>query len=152
MLDFTRMFHVGALVDDLDAAMADLDNAGVEWAAPRRIDAMPFWTPESGSGSAPLRFVYSREGPQHVELLESPPGSPWHAGERAGIHHVGCWTNDVPAAVGAALDLGWSLVLANAAPEDGFGMLAYVQPSSGLLVEFVSDEFLPSFEEWWREG
>jgi len=152
MLDFKRMFHLGALVDDLDTAMADLDDSGVEWAVPRLIDAMPFWTPETGSDAAPLRFVYSREGPQHLELLESPPGSPWHAGGRAGLHHVGYWTDDVAAAVETALELGWKLVLANAAPEDGFGMLAYVQPACGLLVEFVSDEIRPSFEEWWREG
>lgn len=143
------MFHVGVLVTDLDAAMRDLGTGGLTWADPRTIDEMPVWTPEAGSRKVPLRFVYSRAGPQHVELLESPADSPWNAGDRAGIHHVGYWVDDVSEKVESAIDVGWSLRLANAAPGQGYGLFAYVQPTSGLLVEFVSDEIRSSFEDWW---
>jgi hypothetical protein len=51
-----------------------------------------------------------------------------------------------------ALDLGWQLLLADASPEDVPGLFAYVRSGSGLLVEFVSAEIRPAFEQSWREG
>lgn len=150
MFDTQRMFHVGVLVADLDRAMQELATASdLTWAEPRSVDAMPVWTPDGGAREEPIRFVYSCAGPQHVELLQGAPGSPWYAGDAPGLHHVGLWTDDVARDVTAAAAQGWAVELANVPPEDGFGMFAYVRPPSGLLVEFVSDALLPSFEEWW---
>ncbi len=113
---------------------------------------MPVWTPATGMQTVPLRYVYSCEGPQHIELLESAPGSPWHCGETPGVHHVGLWVGDVAVEVETVLAKGWTVALAGATPDDGYGNFAYVQPPNGMLVELVNDDILPMFEQWWAAG
>jgi len=153
MIDYQRIFHTGIRVPDLDAAMSELDETlGVTWAEWREVDAMPVWTPAAGLHEVPLRYVYSCEGPQHIELLESAPGSPWHCGDTPGVHHVGVWVDDVAAEVEAALAKGWTVALAGAAPEDGYGSFAYVQPPNAMLVEVVNAAIEPMFEQWWADG
>jgi catechol 2,3-dioxygenase-like lactoylglutathione lyase family enzyme len=153
MIEYQRLFHTGIRVPDLDAAMAELgETLGLTWAESREVDAMPVWTPATGMQSVPLRYVYSCEGPQHVELLESTPGSPWYGGDAPGVHHVGIWVDDVAAEVASVIERGWTVALAGAAPEDGCGSFAYVQPPNGTLVELVNDDILPMFEQWWAAG
>ena len=153
MIDYQRIFHTGIRVPDLDAAMTELGTTlGVTWAESREVDAMSVWTPANGLHDVPLRYVYSCEGPQHIELLESAPGSPWHCGDNPGVHHVGVWVDDVAGQVAAVLDQGWTVALAGAAPEDGYGNYAYLQPPNGMLVEVVNDDILPMFEQWWAAG
>lgn len=153
MIDYQRLFHTGVRVPDMDAAMAELGPAlNVTWAEFREVDEMKVWTPESGVQTVPLRYVYSCEGPQHIELLESAPGSPWHCGDSPGVHHVGVWVDDVAREVAAAVDQGWTVAVAGAAPEDGCGNFAYIQPPNGMLVELVNDAVRPMFEDWWAAG
>jgi len=153
MIDYQRIFHTGIRVPDLDSAMTELsDSLGVTWAESREVAEMPVWTPATGMQTVPLRYTYSCEGPQHVELLESAPGSPWHCGDHPGVHHVGVWVSDVAAAVQAVLAKGWTVALAGTTPEEGYGSFAYVQPPNGMLVEVVNDAIEPMFEQWWAAG
>ncbi len=107
------------------------------------------WTPEHGSASYQLRFTYSAEGPQHVELLEGAPGSVWFAGDTPGIHHVGVWVDDVVSETNALVAKGWRIAAASKSPEEGYGSFTYVVPPSGLIVELVDAAALPRFERWW---
>jgi len=153
MIDYQRIYHTGILVPDLDSAMTEMgESLGVTWAEAREVAEMPVWTPAHGVQTVPLRYVYSCEGPQHIELLESAPGSPWHCGDTPGLHHVGVWVDDVAAEVEAVLGKGWSVALAGRTPDDGYGTFAYVQPPNGTLVELVNDDILPMFEQWWAAG
>ena len=153
MIDYQRIFHTGIRVPDLDAAMTELgESLGVTWAESREVAEMPVWTPAQGMQTVPLRYVYSCEGPQHVELLESAPGSPWHCGDNPGVHHIGLWVNDVAAQVETVLAKGWTVALAGTTPDEGYGSFAYVQPPNGMLVELVNDDILPMFEQWWAAG
>lgn len=153
MIDYQRIFHTGIRVPDLDAAMTELgESLGVTWAESREVAEMPVWTPAQGMQAVPLRYVYSCEGPQHIELLESAPGSPWHCGDVPGVHHVGLWVDDVAAQVEAVLAKGWTVALAGTTPDEGYGSFAYVQPPNGMLVELVNDDILPMFEQWWAAG
>lgn len=153
MIDYQRIFHTGIRVPDLDAAMSELGPAlNVTWAEAREVGAMPVWTPEAGLRKVPLRYVYSCEGPQHVELLESAPGSPWYGGDQPGVHHVGLWVDDVKAEVDDCLSRGWTVALAGTGPDDGYGNFAYVQPPNGMLVEVVNDDLIPMFDDWWAAG
>ena len=96
MLDFTRVFHTGVRVHDVDAAMAELGpTLGITWASVQHMPARSVWTPERGLEHVALTFTYSCEGPQHVELLRGAPGSVWDCGESPGLHHVGVWSDDV---------------------------------------------------------
>jgi Glyoxalase/Bleomycin resistance protein/Dioxygenase superfamily len=154
VIDYQRMYHQGIRVPDLDEAMAELGPAlGVTWAAPMSVAAQPAWTPEDGQQQLALRFVYSCEGPQHIELLQGPPGSIWDGRVNPGLHHVGLWADDVAAETQRCIDRGWTLRLAQCSPEEGYGTYTYVQPpGSAMLVEFVTSAALPRFESWWAGG
>ena len=91
------LYHVGVRVVELDAAMTELGEAfGITWASVVERE-QPAWTPADGAFTTPLRFTYSCEGPQHVELVQGAPGSPWDDTDVPGVHHHGVWVDDVAA-------------------------------------------------------
>lgn len=152
MVDYGRMFHQGVRVPSLEAAMAELSaGLGVTWAEPQDRQ-QPIWTPERGFETVRLKFTYSCEGPQHIELLEGQAGSFWDAAAGSGIHHVGVWTNDVAGETEALMAEGWTLVGSGAPPDKGYGIMTYLQPPGGLIVELVNELALPRFEQWWAGG
>jgi len=152
MIDYQRLFHVGVRVPDLTRAMEEIGAAmGVTWAEPRENPAQTLWTPSAGAQEIHLKYTYSAEGPQHIELLEGPPGTFWDGNDRPGAHHVGLWADDVQAETDRLAGLGWELVGAQRDPGDGagVGMFTYLQPPSGLIVELVDAAVLSHFESWW---
>ena len=151
-VDYSRCYHQGVRVPDLDAAMDELGAAlGITWCSPQTRE-QGVWLPDEGATTLPLRFTYSAEGPQHVELLEGPPSSIWDGREQPGLHHVGLWSDDVRGETDALLAAGWTLRLAQQAPEAGYGAFTYVQPPSGLLVELVWSAIKPMFDRWFAGG
>jgi catechol 2,3-dioxygenase-like lactoylglutathione lyase family enzyme len=84
--------HVGIVVDDLEAAMADLT-------AQLRFDfAIVFdddlEVHEPGADRAiHLRIAYSPQRPA-LELIEATPGTPW-APDRVGLHHLAYFVDDL---------------------------------------------------------
>ncbi len=151
-VDFARCYHVGVRVADLDAAMSQLSAPlGVTWCSPQQRD-QAVWIPGEGATALPLRFTYSAEGPQHIELLEGPPGSIWDGREQPGLHHVGVWHDDLKGGTEALLERGWALRLAQRPPDEGYGVFTYVQPPGGLLVELVWSGLEPMFERWFSGG
>lgn len=153
MIDYQRMYHQGVRVADIDAAMSELtDRLGVTWATVQHNPGQAVWTPDDGLRHVPLSFVYSCEGPQHIELLQGPPDTVWDGRHQPGAHHVGVWVDDVGAETQACLDAGWTLAAAGAPPEDGYGIFTYVVPPGGLIVELVWSAVQPRFEEWWAGG
>ena len=152
MIDYQRIFHTGVRVPDLDDAMVELGRpAGLHWAEVQSR-AQSVWTPATGAVTVPLRFTYSTEGPQHVELLEGAPGSIWDGRTQPGVHHVGVWADDVAGETAALCAAGWTLVAAQLPPEQGYGGFTYVQPPSGMIVELVTAAIVPMFERWWAGG
>ena len=96
MIDYQNVFHVGVRVPDIDVAMAELGtNMGVTWAERRENPAQTLWTPQLGLQQLHLKYTYSAEGPQHIELLEGPAGSFWDGRNDAGAHHLGVWVQSV---------------------------------------------------------
>jgi lactoylglutathione lyase len=112
----------------------------------------PVWTPHGGAYTIPLRFTYSREGPQHVALLQGAAGSLWDGADLPGVHHHGVWVDDVAAETERLLDAGWTLELAQQPPEQGYGSMTYVRSRGGFLLEPVSSAVRPRFERWWAGG
>ncbi|WP_420452269.1 VOC family protein [Ilumatobacter sp.] len=152
MIDDQAMFHVGVRVPDLAAAMDELGaTLGLIWAEPRENPAQTLWTPDGGTADIHLRYTYSARGPQHVELLEGPPGTFWDGRDVPGAHHVGMWVDDVDGETARLVADGWALVGAQQDPdaEGGHGVFTYLRPPSGLIVELVDRAVEPHFETWW---
>lgn len=153
MIDYQRLFHTGIRVSDIDEAMEELGSTlGLSWASVQHNRAQQVWTPNDGLTTVELQFVYSAEGPQHVELLQGQPGSVWDAGSDPGVHHVGVWVDDVAAETQRCVDAGWTVAAAGAPPEQGWGAFTYVVPPSGPIVELVWSAVEERFESWWAGG
>ena len=152
MTNYANCYHQGVRVPDLDAAMDELgESLGVAWCIVQERE-QPVWLPETGMTAIALRFTYSRGDGQHVELLEGAPGSIWDGREQPGIHHVGLWSDDVVRDTEAAIARGWTLRAAQRPPDEGCGAFTYVQPPSGLIVEYVTTAVRPMFERWFAGG
>jgi catechol 2,3-dioxygenase-like lactoylglutathione lyase family enzyme len=153
MIDYQDLFHVGIRVPDLDLAMDELGGSlGVTWSEVRENPAQTLWTPTDGLQDIHLRYTYSAEGPQHIELLQGAAGSFWDGNDRSGAHHVGVWVDDVDGETDRLIGAGWTLVGAQNDPDGdaGYGMFTYLQPPSGLIVELVTRQgALAFFEQWW---
>ncbi|MEY3681279.1 MAG: hypothetical protein RL547_1892, partial [Actinomycetota bacterium] len=68
MIDFSRAYHLGVRVPDIDRAMTEMgDSLGLTWCSLQER-AQTVWLPDAGTVEIPLRFTYSSEGPMHVEL------------------------------------------------------------------------------------
>ncbi len=153
MMDYQRLFHTGIRVTDIDQAMDEMGNTlGVTWARVQHNPSQAVWTPDRGLETVALTFVYSCEGPQHIELLQGPEATVWDGSQQPGVHHVGVWVDDVVAETERCLDAGWAVAAAAAAPDDGYGAFAYVVPPSGPIVELVSGALQPFFAAWWDGG
>jgi hypothetical protein len=128
-------FHVGLVVEDLDAAMKELSAAtGLQWAkvVTREIGD---WT---------YRLVYSRTGPPYVELVEGGEGTPWDVSNGPRLDHLGWWIGDVDAelerlaAVGVPVERDLRQL----------GSAAFVKaPASGLKIELIGRDRRSRFEQ-----
>jgi hypothetical protein len=150
MIDYQRLFHTGFIVGDLREGMDRYGAAmGVTWATPRVIEPMRLWRPGGAVATLRLEYVYSAEGPQHIELLKGAAGSYYDPAAQHGFH-VGVWVDDVGAETDGLLARGWTLRAAGAGPADRYGAFSYLAPpAGGMVVELVSQALLPGFEAWW---
>ena len=100
-----EVFHVGILVRDLHEAAARFGVVlGLAFETPRE---MAIVIEEDGiSKERTIRVAYSVEGPPFLELIESQPDGFWghHHGE--GLHHIGCWEQDLEGQLQEMVDQG----------------------------------------------
>ncbi len=153
MLSLQDIFHVGIRVPDIHQAMEELgDSLGLTWTEVVESSGQRLWTPENGQQEVPLKFVYSREGPQHLELLEGEKGSFWDGSEDSGVHHVGIWVDDVQSETDRLISLGWYLLGSARPPEEGYASMSYLSPPSGTIVELVTSANKARFDRWYAGG
>ncbi|NOY55646.1 MAG: VOC family protein [Actinobacteria bacterium] len=130
-MEFEGPYHIGVGVEDLEAAMADLEDFGIRW-TPIQTRNRPMMSPD-GPFDAELRFVYSLEGPPHIELVDAPAG-----GKLAPTTwHLGYWVQDLPAATRHMVDRGATVTLRYEGPEDRPTSFVYVTLPSGVTLELV---------------
>jgi len=153
MLSLQDIFHVGIRVPDIHQAMEELgDSLGLTWTEVVESSGQRLWTPENGQQEVPLKFVYSREGPQHLELLEGEKGSFWDGSEDSGVHHVGIWVDDVQSETDRLISLGWDLLGSARPPKEGYASMSYLSPPSGTIVELVTSANKARFDRWYAGG
>ncbi|MEQ6332054.1 VOC family protein [Sphingobium sp. MK2] len=152
MIDLTRTHHKGIAVADIDRAVADYGAAlDLTFAPVRDFDPLPFWTPEDGLREIRVRATYSLGGPIHIELVQG-QGPFYDPATATTARHIGVWVDDLPAETARLVDLGWTVRAANAKPEDGYGLIAYLaSPDDALLVELISTALKPAIDEWLGE-
>ncbi len=150
MFDLQKIYHTGLSVPDIEAAKKLYgESMGLEWAPVRTFDPLPFWTPERGNHELVVSATYSRVGPHHFELVQGPVGSYYDPQLSPDKRHIGVWVDDLPAEAARLIGLGWRVIGAAAAPEEGYGILAYLEPPmGGFVVELVATALKPAIDEW----
>lgn len=147
-----QLFHVGIRVTDLATAMEEISaSSGVSWTSVRDWP-MDVWLPDRGYITMEIALTFSTQGPVRLELIQGEAGTPLDASVTPGMHHLGYWVDDPPAETERLLAQGWTLEMAAAAPEDGYGRFTYVRSPAGLLVEPVAAASRQRFEAWWAGG
>jgi glyoxalase/bleomycin resistance protein/dioxygenase superfamily protein len=128
-------YQVGIIVPDLEPAMEELGaTLGLTWGTVVEAPYEP----------APIRFVFSVQGPPHVELIEGPDGGPWSSAGGPRIDHIGFWSPDVQAGKreleqrGLPIDVDGETL--------GNPIFSYHRAEScGMRVELVSDALRERF-------
>jgi hypothetical protein len=139
-------FHIGIVVDDLDAAMEEMHELfGYEWCPVLAID-VPVVLPDRDI-VLDLRFTYSTEAPR-LELIQEVAGTPWVRASGSGIHHAGYWSEDVDGDGRLLAARGYDEEARGTQP-DGTTMWAYHRSPEGLRIELVSREIQPGLEGYW---
>lgn len=135
-LDPADLWHTGIIVDDLDAAKAELgESLGLTWldggAAVRVLT-------DDGATTVTTAYALSKQGPHHIELGQSIPGTLWTASAPGQAHHVGYWVDDVAATSDELSRRGANRLASIAMGDDAPPMCAYHRTPSGLIVEIVT--------------
>ncbi|HZE39162.1 MAG TPA: VOC family protein [Stackebrandtia sp.] len=133
MAALTPPYHIALVVEDLDAAMADLGRTiGLEWNAPFVGGGHLEMDGQVVEGAP--RVVFSRQGPPYLELVERVPGTVW---AETGLHHIGLWTDDIAAESANLEDRGAPLEAHGARGDGQRTFFCYHQTASGMRVELV---------------
>jgi hypothetical protein len=102
----TPLYHVGVLVEDLDAAMARFTELiGVTFGEPLSIrfdDVID----DGEHVDRELRVIYSVEGPPFLELIEAQDDGVWGRQHGEGLHHIGVWQDGLDARIAALAAAG----------------------------------------------
>jgi hypothetical protein len=142
--------HVGIVVDDLEAAMADLPVVGawssvLEWETTVRHS-------DGSNERRPVRFVTATGAPAHVKLIESAPGSIWApTGGVQQLHHLTYWVADLEAAT-AHLHAEGYRTEADGLEDDGCVRFRYLLSPLGLRVELGLLANKSAFDSWAAGG
>jgi catechol 2,3-dioxygenase-like lactoylglutathione lyase family enzyme len=142
------LYHVGIVVDDLDASLKWFsDVAGYRW-CDQFAGEQTVETP-NGEVTVPIRFAYSMSEPR-LEVLQSVPDTLWVPAD-SGVHHVGYWSDDLDADIGA-LEANGLEVEVRAPMPDGTSLWAYCKGTTGPRVELVSRLIEPTMTERFKTG
>jgi hypothetical protein len=130
------LFHTGIVVDDLDAAKAQFGLLfGVTWLEGGGTVAMH--TAE-GRSTVDTKYAVSAEGPHHVELVQSVPGTLYTANGSSRAHHVGYWVDDVQSVSDALCRSGLTNVVLISFGGDRPPITAYHEAGDGFWIEIVA--------------
>jgi hypothetical protein len=135
------LYHVGVVVDDIDAAARRLTAvSGYEWTTP--VEYTLAVTTTDRDYEVPFKFIYSLQAP-HLELVQAVPGTIWAATPDTAAHHLGYWADDLAATASALEDAGYRQ---EARPSgEGLSMFAYYIDTAGVRIEIVDRALFPDW-------
>jgi hypothetical protein len=136
-LSHADLYHTGIVVDDLASAQEEFGRLlGVTWlegGGEVRIHS------HDGVRMAKTAYAISSEGPHHVELVQSVPGTLYTVSGTGRAHHLGYWAEDVRATSAALSRCGLPEVASiSFGDDDGAPLCAYHQAGEAFYIELVS--------------
>jgi glyoxalase/bleomycin resistance protein/dioxygenase superfamily protein len=143
-----ELYHVGIVVPDVESAMAHFtDLVGVEWGPVVATDAFDVRTADGRDLTLPNKLCYST-APPYLELVEELPGSVWVCNEHSNLHHIGYWTDGLPADSGAFAATQCPLEICGRDHAQVPVNFAYHRDPLGVRFELVDATMKPMMEEF----
>jgi hypothetical protein len=143
-----RLYHVGIVVPDVEAAKAHLGELlGITWGPVVHIDE---YSVQDGDGNrivVPNTLCYSTE-PPHVELVQEVPGTVWECNEHSNLHHIGVWSDALPADSTTYSELRCPMQLCGHDADTAPAQFAYHRDRLGVRIELVDIAMKPVMEEF----
>ena len=144
------VFHLGVVVEDLDASMRVLsDTLGLTWAPVQELSQ----TVRTGGGAVlcdRIRFTYSVEGAPHLELVDSEEQRVWRPAPGQ-LHHIGVFAEDLAGESARLAARGVPLELGGGARETPLAFAYHLSPG-GVRIELVDAARRPDFARWIAGG
>jgi Glyoxalase/Bleomycin resistance protein/Dioxygenase superfamily len=130
-------YHVGIVVPDLATARRELSSQlGVTWGPVMHLDATEYRDVLGEDLVLPTTICYSADEPR-LELIEEVPGSLWVCNEHSNLHHIGFWSDDLPADGSRLSGLGCPMQLCGRAGDLAPVSFAYHRNQLGVRIEIV---------------
>lgn len=131
--------HVGIVVPDLEAAMAEFTfSVGARW--------LP--VQERPDGDATLRVTFSTTAP-HIELIQGNPTGTWPTAEGPHLDHLAYWTDDYDAVVADLLAQGFEREAGGTSVWGG-SWSYFRLPASGTRIELCDTRGRELFLQRWN--
>ena len=90
-------YHVGIVVTDIEAASTKLGSLlGITWGPVMHLDAVDYRDEAGNDVTLPTTMRYST-GTPCLELILEVPGSVWVRNPSSNLHHIGFWSDELPA-------------------------------------------------------
>lgn len=150
-VDFENLWHVGVVVDRLEAAQEQLAAAfDHTWADVLDRDVPVHLVDRTESGR--VRWTASRGGRPQWEVIEAATGL-WSAAAAPGrgLHHLAYWSDDLAADSESLQASGYALE-AWGDDDRGVTRFVYLLGPNGLRIELGAAETRPAWEEWTSGG
>jgi hypothetical protein len=136
-LSHADLYHTGIVVDDLASARERFGKLlGVTWL---EGGGEVRFRSHDGVRAARTAYAISAEGPHHVELVQSVPGTLYTVAGSGQAHHLGYWADDVRVTSAALSGSGLPEVASIYFGDDDVAPIcAYHQAGEGFYIELVS--------------
>ena len=150
-LNAADLFHIGIVVEEFDATLADLSETfGYEWCDEMSNPASVVYADDT-TAVVPSSFVYSKNPPPRLEIIRTIPGTLWVPATGSGVHHIGYWCDDVPAQTETLAEHGFDVEVKGVRP-DGVPHWVYLRHRHGPRVELVTRDLQPILEKYFSTG
>ncbi len=148
-VNVSAFYHVGYVVEDLDEAMARFtDTMASRWVD--HFVRVKYRSDIDTIVEVELHTSFSLDGPTHIELIEACPGTIWELGAGPQLHHVGLWSDDIPAEAQRLIDGGLPAVASGLGADDDVasGYFSYHSNPYGGKVELVDIAKQQAMRDW----
>jgi hypothetical protein len=143
-----QLYHVGIVVPDVEVAQAHLsDLLGISWGPVVVVDALDVRDGDGNDLVVPNQLTYSTE-PPYLELVQEVPGTVWECNEHSNLHHIGVWTDALPADSASYSELRCPLQLCGRDADGALQQFAYHRDPLGVRIELVDLAMKPMMEEF----
>jgi catechol 2,3-dioxygenase-like lactoylglutathione lyase family enzyme len=143
-----QLYHVGIVVPDVELAKAHFtDLLGITWGPVVETEGLPVREGDGAERIVPNTLCYSTE-PPYVELVQEVPGTVWECNEHSNLHHIGVWTDALPADSATYTELRCPLQLCGRDDDGALVQFAYHRDPLGVRIELVDLAMKPMMEEF----